>query len=175
MAVIAKKPVNVPQMKTGGPPTLNTYPEAANQTFIAGQPVALVAGYVTEITSGAIGNAGLLGFASEDAGNTGTSGERNVAIYDLDTLTVCEFNLLEGNSTTPTDHVMVAADIGVSYGIQYDASNNRVYLTSAVTGADSCFWIQGPAGPSVVGDTNARVLARPLSIKLQSDPGIGAA
>ena len=175
MATIAEKAVQVSQMMTGGPPVINTYPEAASQTFVAGQPVALVAGYITEITSGPIGDAGLLGFATEAAGNTATSGERSVGVYDLTTETVCEFNLREGNSTTPTNHVMVAADIGVAVGMQWDAADNRVYLTTAVTGADACFWVQGPAGPSVVGDTNARVLARPMSLKLQSNPGLAAA
>lgn len=174
MATIARKPVQVTQMMTGGPPVINSYPEAANQTFVAGQPVALVAGYVTEITSGPIADAGLLGFAVEAAGNTATSGERQVAVYDLTPQSVCEFNLLSGNASTPTAHTMVATNIGVAYGMQWDSTNNRVYLTVDVTGVTSCFWVQGPAGPSVVGDTDARVLARPKSTALQSDPNIAS-
>ncbi len=60
------------------------------------------------------------------------------------------------------DYVLAQTDIGVAYGVA--VSSNKWYLDQSETSA-TLFRIKGPAYPCVVGDTNARVIARVVTGK----------
>lgn len=115
------------KMIDGTPPVLWTLPEAASQSFVAGDLVYLTGGYVTICGSDP---AAILGIAMEDAHNT-TAGAYNVEVLVLTDQTM--INMCVDGSTDEIEATDRATAFGVSNagsGIwvvdKGDTTNDRV-------------------------------------------------
>ena len=154
MATITQQPIKLVRQSHGSSPKTFDLPEAASQTFVDGEIVEQTNGYVREISSDTPGV--ILGVAASDASNDSSDGDSRMSVQLADPDNVFEANVL---TTSNADHVLVAADLGTTMGIQRDTTNSRVHLNAAVKGgANARVWVWDVAPGSAVGDTNARVL-----------------
>lgn len=94
MATRDLTPIKAVKRRSGGPVTIQYFPEAASQSFVAGEAVYLVNGKVTEFADGVDnGSTRFLGFAAEDAsGVTDT----DIGVYVADDDVVFEGNIYHG-------------------------------------------------------------------------------
>jgi hypothetical protein len=139
---------------SGGPPATITVPEAALQTFVKGELVFLsVPGFATEIASDT--PAVIYGLAEEDAHNDAVAGTHSVAVAIAVTSNLFAANAKEA---ALANHVLVQQDIGRFIGIQRDTTNNKVFLNTAVQGANARAFTYEVAQDTEVGDTNGRLV-----------------
>lgn len=90
-------PVKALKRKDGTPPTIQYFPEAASQSFVAGEAVYIDSnGRIAEFDGTADnGTQRFLGFAAEDASNA-AAGAVDVGVYVADDETIFEGNLYHG-------------------------------------------------------------------------------
>lgn len=126
--------------------------EGASQSFVKGEFVYMLAGYVTEIGSNT--PALIYGMAAADGSNT-TAGAAQVPVYIAHEPLLFEGNVLD---TGAADYVLTQADLGTPMAIQRDTSANITYLDASIKAGTSCrVFVHKVATGSAVGDTNARV------------------
>lgn len=153
MATIAKQEIQAAVQMHGANPFTMTLPEAASQTFVKGELVVDVAGYVTEIASDTPGS--ILGVAAGDAHNT-TAGAASVPVELAAPQQLFRGNVLE---TALADHVLDATDLGTDMAIQRDTTNSKVYLNATTkAGANIRVFTLQRARGTAIGDTNGQVL-----------------
>lgn len=144
-------------------------PEAATQTFVAGELLKMVAGGLTVAADPAVT---VWGLALEDAHNDGALGDHNLKYFPFMPGACVYANLLTGAAA---DYVLAATDMGQSYDGAYSATlvggaTPGWHLDQAASGANSAFQIvsffgdetkaaSGYGNEARVGDTNARVVA----------------
>lgn len=158
MATIARIPIE-PVHWHGGEIIQLRLPEAASQTFVKGEIVYLVGGYITEIAGNTPSQ--IAGVAMEDAHNDTSSGTHNILISTADA-----HNVFVGSVTTNgSDVVTAVTDVGGTFGIYRDTTNSKVYIDKNVTAGASVrtVVIEHYKNPDVVGDTNGRVYFRFIS------------
>lgn len=105
MATQVLRPIRPVKRRDGGAITIEYHPEAASQTFKAGEPVYIDGnGRVAEFDATADnGTQRFYGFAAEDGHNDATAGTHKVGVYKADDDTVFEGNIYhttEGNAVT---------------------------------------------------------------------------
>lgn len=140
---------------TGGTPLAKSYPEAASQTFVKGEPVYLSSGYVTAFDASADnGTQTFLGFAAEDAHNDAANGTHDVMV-DLGFGNVFEANV----SSNGSDQVTAVTQVGTKYPLYHDSTNSIVAVDIADTGGKiDCAIVIDVKPRAAVGETNGRVL-----------------
>jgi hypothetical protein len=157
MSTQALTPIRAVKRRSGGPVTIQYYPEAASQTFKAGEAVYLVSGKVTEFTDGVDnGSTRFLGFAAEDA--SGVT-DQKVGVYVPDDDLVFEGNIYHG---TVGSAVTAITDVGTLLPMKILASqgNGMVAVDKEDTASkiDCCRILGIPLRPGdAVGDTYGRV------------------
>jgi hypothetical protein len=168
MATIALQPV-LPVQTPGPEEYVMEFPEAASQTFKKGYPVYLAA---TGITICAANPAKILGFAADDAHNDGSAGLHNIGVYIAHPSTIFAGNIVvsgnaNGNNVAPTKAVLAQAQLGLSYGLNLDATNMIATVDTSDTGSSKERVVpfaplnaygQGDPSEGGMGDTGARVL-----------------
>jgi hypothetical protein len=132
-----------------------SFPEAASQTFKAGAPVFVSAGYLQ--TCGADPTL-IMGVACGDGQNQASAGLKQQLVDLAHPLTIFAGNLDDGSGTTTS----AATDRGKMYGIAVHASSGKWYVDSTDVTAKRVviwdFWDGAQDGSSqVVGDTLAWV------------------
>ncbi len=126
------------------------YPEAASQSFKAGQLVYLASGKVTVCADDATV---ILGMAMQDASGT-TDADVLVAVFGEDTMVLS--SIYHG---TPGSAVTAITDVGVKYGLQVDS--NKCYVDKEET-TSLAFIVQKIYEGDAVGDQYGRVVAKIL-------------
>lgn len=147
MATIALQRVQLANPKKA---TIRAFPEAASQSFKAGEFVYLSSGKVTVCASD---TAHILGMAMHDASGT-TDADVLVAVADGET----EFEMNVYHAT-PGSAITAITQIGAEYGLV--VASNKHYLDLAETTADA-FQIQSLSPKDAVGDTYGRVIVKVL-------------
>lgn len=142
MATIALMPIEVKGSVTGSAPEMETFPEAATQSFKKGELVILASGKVT--VAGA-NPTGILGVAAHDASGI-TDNPVNVYIANLDTIFVA--NLSTGIASAITQ-------VGARFGVTKVGTNWHV--DTAKTGATERVVVKKLDSRDAVGDTQGRV------------------
>lgn len=167
MATIALTRCEIAYTVSGNAPEQLTLPEAASQTFVAGEFVYLVSGYVTEcaITSNEYTSL-ILGMAIDNGSNT-TAGAADVAVALGNEDTVFTANLVTAGTAVATN----VLDVGAVCSMYADTTNSRVYLH--MDRGNGSIPIHEPTYPramiighdkrDAVGDTGGRVLFKILS------------
>ena len=147
----AKRPIKL----VGGPGTVKVYPEAASQTFKAGERVYLDgSGYVAELTNaGDTGSVKFVGIAAADASNDAVAGTSKVPVY------VGPENIFEANGTGPgTDAVTALTHVGSKFPMYSDAANGIATVDLDDTGSKiDCCRVLNVDKVDAVGATNGRV------------------
>jgi hypothetical protein len=109
MATQQLRPIKAKRRRSGGPVLIKYFPEAASQTFKAGEAVYLVSGKITEFTDSVDdGSTRFLGFAAEDA--SGVT-DQKVGVYVADDDLVFEGNIYHG---TEASAITALTDVGSS-------------------------------------------------------------
>lgn len=152
MATIPKQRIEPARTISGNSPHVLVLPLAASQTFKAGSPVYLVAGYVTVAT----GSTMLLGFALEDA-TSGTAGQYNISVALAERDTVFVGNI--GNGSSQTTAITNRGVLGILYDDTGASGHWTVDLTT-VTGATGRITIMDLDPRDTVGDTAGRLFFR---------------
>lgn len=144
-------------------------PEGASQTFLRGWPVVITSGYVVE---GANPVTALFGFAGENAHNS-PAGAYTISVIPATPDVVVEGNFL---ASSAADNVLAAGDFGGSFRLAKGAnllgaskpgwyiedtgSSTSVKIVSA---RSSHVLPTSEEGEAKAGDTNARLVAKPLA------------
>ncbi len=125
------QPMDVLYMLHGDHPHIEEFPEAASQSFVAGDLVYLNGGYLTICGSDP---SAILGVALADAHNT-TAGAYTIPVLVLTTHTVLTMRVYHSNSGS---NVIEATDLGTAYGVvagtgewkvdKTDTTNTRVRI-----------------------------------------------
>jgi len=150
MATIAQQSMIVAFTISGNAPFVQSFPEAANQAFKAGEPVYLVAGYATECGDDP---SAILGIAADDGHDDTASGTHDVGVYIPTPDMVFEANIYGGGNVT------AITDVGRSMGIHRDTTNSKLYVDKGDT-ANHRVVVIGLSKKDVVGDTYGRVLCQ---------------
>lgn len=156
MATANKSAVSVARTVHGGPPLVESYPEAASQTFKKGEAVYLDgSGNIAEFTA-AIDDAtqDFIGYAAEDGHNdAAVDTTRKTMVY------VRAGNVFEANVTAAgSDQITAKTQVGTVYPMYQDTTNSIIMVDISDTSgqADACRIVRiSPKG--TVGDTNGRV------------------
>jgi len=122
MATIAQQSIMVDHTISGNSPQVLTFPEAASQTFKAGELVYLSSGYVTECGDDP---SAILGVAADDAHNDASDGTHEVGVYIPNHDTVFRANVYH---STGASAVTAKTLVGNSYGVYRDTTNSKVYV-----------------------------------------------
>jgi hypothetical protein len=133
-------------------------PEGAAQTFKQGEPVIIALGYCT--IAGA-GFASIYGIAAEDAHNTALDGQKEVAVFLVDSEDLWDCVLLEAFAQTLC---------GVAeYGLVRGVATKSWYIATADVG-DQAHIVRSAEtiGGLVAGDTKTRVLIRFAAANIQN-------
>lgn len=139
-------------------------PEAANQTYLAGSPVVINAGFIEEAATPA---ASILGFALEGGHNNPVAGASLAKFLPAVSGLIFYANLL---GAAAADRALVATDFGASYRLAkaanpFGTGKPGWYIEATATTA-ACKIISfradlivpnSPKDRAEVGDTNARV------------------
>ncbi|MCD4785363.1 MAG: hypothetical protein K8T10_16210 [Candidatus Eremiobacteraeota bacterium] len=145
MATITQRAARVANTISGNSPEVKVFPEAASQSFKAGEFVYLVSGKVTVCASnGTV----ILGMAVADA--SGTTDE-DCAVYIANGDTVFEANIYH---STVGSAVTAITDVGVCYALL--VSSNKHYVDKEDTDNDA-FQVRRISPKDIVGDTYGRV------------------
>lgn len=150
MATIAQQSMIVAFTISGNAPRVQSFPEAASQTFVAGEPVYLSSGYVTECGDDP---SAILGIAADNAHNDSTAGKYSVGVYIPDSDMVFEANIYGGGNLT------AITDVGRSMGIYRDTTNSKLYVDKGDTHNHRVV-VVGLSKKDAVGDTYGRVLVQ---------------
>lgn len=120
---------------SGNSPELRAFPEAASQTFVAGEAVYLNgSGYLAEFTSAVdTGGQRFLGFAAEAGHNDASNGTYDIKVYIGNGDTIFRGAIYHG---TAGSAVTAITDIDAKYPLQHDTTNSKCYPNK-----------QNPAGP----------------------------
>lgn len=165
MATINLVPVTIAATLHGGPPLVKTYPEAASQTFVAGEAVYLDgAGRVAEYTTALDdGTQRFLGFAAENGHNDATAASHSVEVY------LGWGNIFEANVTAAgAAQVTAITQVGSVLPLYEDTVNSNVSVDIANTGSQGAWArIMAISTRDVVGDTYGRVLFTLVPAALQ--------
>lgn len=139
----------------GGPQLQKRYPEAASQTFKAGEAVYIDGnGRVAEFTLGVdTGGQRLLGFAAEDGHNDTTAGTHDVGVF------VGPDNEFEANVTSNgSDQTTAISQHGVKYPLYHDTTNSITAIDIADTGGTlDCARVIKVDERKPAGETNGRI------------------
>jgi hypothetical protein len=148
MATIAARPIEPYRTVSGNQPRMLWFPEAASQTFKAGEVVYLVAGYVTLYVADGLA---VLGVAAEDAHNGATAGlySTKVWIADADTIFIAN---LSGSSVTARSDVTMMYSMTSSSHIWYIDKTDVTNRVLQIVGLNADYATTEEA----VGDTNGR-------------------
>lgn len=153
MATITKEALQQISSSYGGSNAPRTYREGASQTYVKGELVYALEGYVVELASDTPG--AILGLANTPGNNT-TAGAKNTSVTLAGEGILFAGNLL---TTSGADYTILNRDLCRVAGIQRVTADSKVYLNAAVTGGASArVWIHGLARDSAIGDVNARVI-----------------
>lgn len=158
MATITQVPARLVKTGAGGGVT-GVFPEAASQSFKAGEFVYLASGKVTVCADDAVA---ILGMAAHDA--SGTT-DANVIVYLAHPDNVFEANVYHG---TPASAVTAITQVGVNYALQVDS--NKHYVDIEDTGHDA-FVVTGISERDTLGDQYGRVYFRVLDAASQLSVG----
>lgn len=151
---VAKQEIQAVVQMHGANPFTLTLKEAASQTFVKGELVEIVAGYVKEIASAT--TATIYGVAAEDAHNGASDGLYSVSVELAAPQQLFAANVL---TTGLTDRVLLQTDLGCDMAIQLDTVNSKVYLDASTKGgANIRVRTHKQARGTDVGDTNGRAL-----------------
>lgn len=145
MAVVAQVAVRVVKTISGNSPMIRYYPEAASQSFKAGQFVYLSSGKVTVCSDDA---SSILGLAVSDA--TGVT-DSECAVYIANTDTIFEGNVYH---STPASAVTAITQVGEQYALK--VLSNKCYVDIEDTSHDA-FQIVSLSERDAVGDQYGRV------------------
>lgn len=154
MSTIALQPLRFARTVSGNSPMVLVLPEAASQTFKKGEPVYLVAGYVTECGNNP---AAILGFANEDASNDTVAGTSDVGVVIAN-----DDNIFEMNKSDTAGAVAATAvtDVGKAFALYRDTTNSKAYahVAEGAQAANGRFMCLAISGKDVVGDSGGRLL-----------------
>lgn len=156
MATATKSAVKVAYTLHGGPPITKVYPEAASQTFVAGEAVYLDGnGRVAEYTTGIDdGTQRFLGFAAADGANNSTAGAASSTVI-LPWGVVFEANVC---TAAGADQITALTQVGTAYVLFENATLNIVQIDISNSGGQiSAVRIMELSPKGAVGDTNGRV------------------
>lgn len=157
MATISLQRMKAIGTISGNSPEIRYYPEAASQSFKAGELVYLASGKVT--ICGADPSL-ILGMAMEDATGT-TNTDLAVAIANKDT--VFEGNVYHG---TPASAITAITDVGTDYGVVN--ADNKWYVDVSDT-SNVRILVRDLSKKDAVGDTYGRVLFQVMQDYCQLD------
>lgn len=159
MATISLQAAKVFGTISGNAPEVRVYPEAASQSFKAGQFVYLASGKVTvcgdDTTS-------ILGMAVGDAS---TVTDTDCAVYIANFDTIFEMNVYHSSAGSA---VTAITDVGGKKGLEVD-SNKCYYALEEATAL--AFQVRFLSPRDAVGDTYGRVCVQVLSDIMQVGPG----
>lgn len=145
MSTITQRPARVANTISGNSPEVKVFPEAAEQSFKAGEFVYLVSGKVTVCASN---GTTILGMAVADA--SGTTDE-DCEVYVANGDTVFEANVGHG---TPASAVTAITDVGVCYALL--VASNKHYVDVEDTDNDA-FQVRRLSPKDNTGDQYGRV------------------
>lgn len=154
MATIPVTKMKAPRTISGNPPQIMTFPEAASQTFVAGELVYLSGGYVTECSANPTL---ILGMAADPAHNS-TAGAYNVGVYVANSDTIFE---ISKTNSTGTAAATAVTDVGTGFGVYLDTTNSRVtaYIGAGLNNRLMCL---DHSDKDTVGDTGGRLQVQVL-------------
>lgn len=159
MATITQVPARLARTVSGGAGITGVFPEAASQSFKAGEFVYLVSGKVTVCADDATS---ILGMAAHDASGTTNT---NVIVYLAHPDNVFEANVYH---STPASAVTAITQVGVNYALQVDS--NKSYVDIEDTSHDA-FVVIGISEKDAVGDVYGRVHFQVLNTVAQLTVG----
>jgi len=151
MATVTLTRAVLAKTESGNEPLVINYPEAASQTFVKGEFVYLSSGYVMEIGDNPTA---ILGMALDNAHNS-TAGAYKVGVAVFSDNTILEMNKV---NTSGVAQATAYSDIGKTFGIYRDTTNNMTYAADA--SASPRLICIGLSGSDQVGDTGGRLLLR---------------
>lgn len=124
MGTQALSPVRAVKRLDGAPITIESYPEAASQTFVKGEPVYLNAsGHLAEFDATADnGTQRFLGYAAEDAHNDVVAATHKTGVFVADDSLVFEANIYH---TTVGSAVTAQSDLGSLLPMKHLPSQGR--------------------------------------------------
>jgi len=145
MSTITQVPARVANTISGNSPEVKYFPEAASQSFKAGQFVYLNSG---KVTACADDSTTILGIAVGDAsGNT----DEDCAVYIANADTVFEANVYH---STAASAVTAITQVGTCYALKVDS--NKCYVDIEDTSNDA-FQVRRLSPKDKVGDQYGRV------------------
>lgn len=153
MATIVMQKMRAVKTISGNSPQVLSFPEAATQTFVAGEVVKLVNGKVTEISDDT--PASVLGVAVQAASGV-TDTMIQVAIANADTIFEANYS-----NDSQAGAVTAVTIVGTKRDLDRDTANSKVYVSSAQ--ASVRVMVMDISENDVVGDTGGRVLFQFLS------------
>lgn len=159
MATITQVPAIVVTTTTNQREVTGTYPEAASQSFKAGQFVYLASGKVTVCADDATT---ILGMAMQDA--TGVT-DSDILVALAVPENTFEANVYHG---TPASAVTAITQVGVNYALQVDS--NKCYVDIEDTSHDA-FVVRAISRKDAVGDQYGRVIFQVLAAASQVQAG----
>jgi len=159
MSVINQVSARVARTISGNSPEILTFPEAASQSFKAGQFVYLNSGKVTACTDDATT---ILGMAVGDA--SGTTDE-DCEVYVANGDTIFEANVYH---STASSAVTAITQVGTCYALQVDS--NKCYVDIEDTSNDA-FQVRRLSPKDKVGDRYGRVEFQVISSARQLESG----
>lgn len=145
MAVITQRAAKVARTISGASPQIVKVPEAASQSYKAGEFVYLASGKATACADDATT---ILGMAAHDA--TGTT-DADAFVYAANTDTVFEANVYH---STAASAITAITQVGVNYALQVDS--NKAYVDIEDTTNDA-FRVIAISSKDNVGDQYGRV------------------
>jgi len=155
MATIADNIVLARMTFTEGEPPIFYVPEANSQSFVKGELVYIVGGYLTKVPADAyVSVYGVAAAPSANSASAQANGVMTPVELALET-TVFEANMKQ---TGLANHTSVAGDFGVVMAIQRDTVNNKMFLNASDVVTNPRVFVHGPGQGSVVGDVNPRAL-----------------
>lgn len=154
MATIPLSAFEIARTTDGGPPTVMEFEEGASETFVAGEVVYLLNGYVKEVGANP---ALIVGVAGAPAHNT-TAGAYKIPVFLAD-----ERNIFRAQvcSAAGTRAVTAQTMIGRAMALLLDTTNSFVQvLSTPLDGANGRVYCVGLDKQDVLGDTGGRVLVK---------------
>ncbi|HBY61912.1 MAG TPA: hypothetical protein DEH78_18995 [Solibacterales bacterium] len=144
-------------------------PEGASQTFKRNWPVVITSGYAVEAANPVTA---LYGFAGEDAHNA-AAGAYTINVYPVTSDLVIEANFLAASAA---NNVLAAADFGGSFRLAkhadalgtgkagwYVEDTGSTTAVKIISFRSSHVLPNSEEGEAKAGDTNARIVAKPLA------------
>jgi len=155
MATLTLNRARVARTISGNSPMIMTFPEAASQSFKAGEFVYLVSGKVTVCD---YNSALILGMAAADA--SGTT-DKACPVYAANDDTIFELHKADGApgaGTATTGSATAITDVGKQFGLYRNTTLKYWWVAAGTFGGNERVVVVDLSNFDAVGDTGGRLL-----------------